>query len=233
MKTGIALMALVCSLGAHAHDPISAESAERYLQTERELRKEMIFAPTSRRAEAHYQLGVMLDEVRDALNAELAAHGKVQGLPAIFLLQALESRGITLPRDKAGHQYRTAGDHFARALELAPRAPFAADAGLRLLQARFHDSYEQDPLEWKIDERALASQIQLAQDLLARFPEHAAREDIEFIAAILYTRAARLPKGAERYAPRARAATEAFAARYPASLRAAAMPVLREALPPR
>jgi hypothetical protein len=109
----------------------------------------------------------------------------------------------------------------------------AADAGLRLLQARFHDSYEQDPLEWKIDERALASQIQLAQDLLARFPEHAAREDIEFIAAILYTRAARLPKGAERYAPRARAATEAFAARYPASLRAAAMPVLREALPPR
>jgi hypothetical protein len=233
VKTGIALAMLVCSLGAHAHDPISAEAAEGYLQKERELRKEMIFAPTARRAEAHYQLGVMLDEVRDVLNAELATHGKVQGLPAKFLLQELQSRGITLPRDKAGLQYRGAGDHFARALELAPRAPFAADAGLRLLQARFHDSYEQDPLDWNIDERALAAQIQLAEDLLARFPGHAAREEIEFIAAILYTRAARLPKGAERYAPRARAATEAFAARYPASLRAAAMPVLREALPPR
>ena len=233
MKAAIVLAALLGSLGAHAHDPISAEAAERYLRQERQWREAMVFAPIARRAEAHYRLGVLLDEVRDALDAELAAHGKVQGLPAKFLLQELESRGITLARAKAGQRYLSGGDHFARALELAPRAPFAADAGLRLLRARFYDSYEQDPLDWMIDERALAAQIRLAEGLLARRPGDAAREEIEFIAAILYTRAARLPQGADRYAPLARAATEAFAARYPASLRAAAMPVLRAALPPR
>jgi hypothetical protein len=233
VKRAAVLVALLCALNALAHDPISAEAAERYLQQERRLREAMVFAPIARRADAHYRLGVMLDEVCDALNAELAAHGKVQGLPAMFLLQALESRGIPLAQNGAGRRFSPGGEHYARALELAPRAPFAAHAGLRLLQTRFYDSYEQDPLDWKIDERALAAQIRLAEDLLARFPGHAAREEVEFIAAILYTRAARLPKGAERYAPLARAATNAFAARYPASLRAAAMPVLRDALPPR
>lgn len=233
MKAALVLAALLGSLGAHAHDPISAEAAERYLRQERQWREATVFAPIARRAEAHYRLGVMLDEVRDALDAELAAHGKVQGLPAKFLLQELASRGTTLARAQAGQRYLSGGDHFARALELAPRAPFAADAGLRLLRARYYDSYEQDPLDWRIDERALSAQIRLAGDLLARSPGDAAREEIEFIAAILYTRAARLPQGADRYAPLARAATEAFAARYPASLRAAAMPVLRAALPPR
>lgn len=233
MKAALALAALLCALGARAHDPISAEAAERVLQQERQWREAVVFAPVARRAEAHYRLGVLLDEVRDALNAELAAHGQLQGLAAKFLLQELESRGLKLVRAGPGQRFLPDGEHFARALELAPRAPFAADAGLRLLQARFYGSYEQDPLDWKVDEPALAAQIRLAQDLLARFPEHTAREEIEFIAAILYTRAARLPRGAGRYAPLARAATAAFAQRYPGSLRAAAMPVLREALPAR
>lgn len=234
MKAALALAMLLLALPARAHEPMSAEAAERYLQQEERWRAATRTpAPSAQRAEGHYRLGVLRDEMRDQLNAELAAHGKAQALAVRFLLQALHDRGVPMLEDEAARRYPPESEHYAKALALAPRARFAADAGLRLLQARFYGSYDSDPLEWKIDERALADQIGLAQDLLSRHPHHPAREEIEFIAAILYTRAARLPQSATGYARLAREATEAFEARYPTSLRAAAMPVLRDALPSR
>ncbi|MGH8707144.1 MAG: hypothetical protein ACREVD_03685, partial [Burkholderiales bacterium] len=227
MKAALALAVLVLALPAQAHEPMTAAAAESYLQQEERWRAATRPpSPSARRAEAHYRLGVLRDEMRDQLNAELAAHGRVQALAVRFLLQALQDRGVPMLEDPAARRYAPEDEHYAQALALVPGAPFAADAGLRLLQARFYGSFDQDPLDWKLDAQALRAQIALAEDLLARFPEHAAREEIEFIAAILYTRAARLPEGAKRYAHLARAAAEAFAQRYPGSLRAAAMPVL-------
>jgi hypothetical protein len=234
VRSASAFLALALALPAQAHEPVTAEAAERYLQQEERWRAATRApSPSAQRAEAHYRLGVLRDEIRDLLDAELAAHGRAQALAARFLLQALQDRGVPMLEDEAARRYRPDGEHYAQALALAPQAPFAADAGLRLLQARFHASYDRDPLDWKVDPQALRAQIALAEDLLTRFPDHTAREEIEFIVAILYTRAARLPQSAARYAPLARAATEAFARRYPGSLRAAAMPVLREALPAR
>ncbi|MGH8741136.1 MAG: hypothetical protein ACREUN_09510 [Burkholderiales bacterium] len=230
-----ALAALLCALPAPAHDLITVEGAEVRLRDAAKWRAVVTSpAPPGQRAEAHYRIGVMLEELRGLLNADVATHGKVQGLPSSYLIAELERLGVPLAYAGPKRRFLSNRGHFEEALRLAPKAGFAADAALRLLQGAFYDSFEHDPLDWNLDRRALLAEIALAEGLLARFPAHAGREEIEFIAAILYTRAARSPGDRElaaRYTTKAREATASFAARYPDSLRAAAMPVLQEALP--
>lgn len=234
MRLAVALAALACALPLRAHDLLTAEAVERYLRDAEKWRSSATaVAPPAQRAEALYRIGVMLDEVRDLLNADLAAHGKVQGLPSSYLIAELSRLGIPLARAAAEGRFLANRHYFEQALKLAPGAALAADAGLRLLQAGFYESFEQDPLDWRGDRRDLAAQIALAEGLLGRAPAHAQREEIDFIAAILYTRAARMAgPDPGPYTAKAREATAAFAARYPDSLRAAAMPMLREALSP-
>lgn len=232
MTRAAALAALLCALPLHAHDILSAEAVERRLRDAERWRSAAAEAARpAQRAEAVYRIGVMLDEARDLLNADLAAHGKIQGLASRYLVVELARLGMPLARAGAGGRFLSNRRYFAEALELAPDAPLAADAGLRLLQAGFYESFDQDPLDWRGDPRELSAQIALAERLLERFPAHPQREEIEFMAAILYARAARVEPAASATA-KARRALSAFAARYPDSLRAAAIPVLREALPP-
>lgn len=235
MRLAAALAAIACSLPLHAHDLLTADAVERYLRDAQQWRSDAAAgAPPARRAEALYRIGLMLDEVRDLLNADLAAHGKVQGLPSGYLVAELSRLGMPLARAAAEGRFLSNRRYFEEALALAPDAALAADAGLRLLQAGFYESFEQDPLDWRGDRRELAAQIALAEGLLQSVPAPAQREEIDFIAAILYTRAARMPwrDAATRYAAKARRASGDFLARYPDSMRAAAISVLREALPP-
>lgn len=231
MRRIVLLSALLLPLPALPHDLITAKTAEERLQNAAKWRALLTSPiPPAQRAEAHYSIGVMLEEVRELLNLDIAAHGKVQGLPSNYLVAELARLGVPLAYAESNRRFVSNRSHFEQALKLAPKATFAADAGLRLLQGAFYDSFDQDPLEWNLDRRALLAEIELAEGWLARFPDHPAREDIEFIAAILYTRAARSLND-RGYTTKARAATAAFAARYPDSLRASAMAVLREALP--
>jgi hypothetical protein len=226
---------LASSIGAAAaHDLITTESAERYLGEGERLRALAASGePAPRRAEANYRLGVMLDEIRELLNRDLAAHGEVQGLPSKYLLAELGRRGNPLAYSESRRMFLSNADYFRAALRIAPQGRYAADAAWRLLQGGFYDSIEQDPLTTRDDPDALRAQIALAERLLTTTLPAAEREELEFIAAILYTRAAKtLPDraAARAYASKARAAVEAFESRYPESLRAAVMPVLREAL---
>jgi hypothetical protein len=217
MRLAAALGALIAAAPLAAHDLITAEAATRCLQDA----DRWLAAP--RQADARYRLGAMLEEIRVLLNQDIAAHGKVQGLPSNYLVEELARRGAPLHYSQVRRRYIFIDTWFAEALRLDPRH---ADAGFRLLQGRFQESYDEDPLVWHGD--GLASEIALAEDLLAREPTHERREEIEFIAAILYTRAARA--GSAAYAAKARQAIAEFEQRYPGSLRTAAMPVLREAI---
>lgn len=219
MRAAAAFAALLAAAPLQAHDLITAAAAERYLQDA----DQWLAAP--RRAEARYRLGAMLEEIRLLLNQDIAVHGKVQGLPSNYLVEELARRGAPLRYSDAKRQFLFIDTYFADAARLDPGH---ADARFRLLQGGFQDSYEHDPLVWHGDN--LPAQIALAEELLARHPAHERREETEFIAAILYTRAAR--SGTAGYAAKARQAIAAFESRYPGSLRAAAMPVLRAALTP-
>lgn len=230
---GAAVLASLVGAAA-AHDLITTESAERYLGEGGALRSLAASGESAeRRAEANYRLGVMLDEIRALLNRDLAAHGEVQGLPSKVLVAELGRRGIPLAYSEPRRMFLSNGDYFRAALKLAPRGPLAAEAALRLLQGGFYDSVEQDPLSATDGPGALRAQIALAEMLLGATATAPEREEVEFIAAILYTRAAKtLPDraAARAFASKARAAVEGFESRYPESLRAAIMPVLREAL---
>jgi hypothetical protein len=217
MRIAAAIAALACAAPLQAHDLITAEAATRYLQDADKWRA----AP--QHAEAQYRLGVLLDEIRVLLNQDIATHGKVQGLPSNYVVEELARRGTPLRYSQVKRQYLFIETYFAEAARLDPAH---ADARFRLLQGGFQDSFDHDPLVWHGD--GLAAHIALAEELLARHPAHERREETEFIAAILYTRAAR--GGTAAYAAKARQAIAAFESRYPGSLRAVAMPVLREAI---
>lgn len=235
MRRGAAIAAaLLAAAAASAHDLITAESAERYL---RQLGKWQALAaasaPATERAEAHYRIGLLLDEIRELLNRDLAAHGAVQGLPSNYLVAELRRQGAAPAWAARWGRFGANTHYFERALELAPRGPRAADAGLRLLQGRFYDSFASDPLAADESWPRLAAQIALAQDLMARDLPGDAREELEFIDAILHARASQsAPDTASRlsHGRKARRASAAFEARHPDSLRSAVMPMLREAL---
>ncbi len=227
----VVLAAVFWASPPQAHDLITADSASRYLADAGKWRAAAAAGTAAQRGEAHYRLGLILEEVRALLNQDLAAHGKVQGLASNYLVEELARQGAPLGAGKRGFDF--AAEHFEQALKLAPRAAFAADAGFRILQGAFYASFDDDPLRWRAaGTMSLDTQIALAEDLLARHASHPAREEIEFIAAILYTRASRESRLARLYASRARKAIADFSLRYPGSLRAAAMPVLRDAVPP-
>jgi hypothetical protein len=235
MKRSAAVAAaLLAAAVGNAHDLITADSAQRYLE---EARKWQALAasssPATERAEAQYRIGAMLDEVRELLNRDLAAHGNVQGLPSNYLVAELRRHGAPLAWSEKRRRFTANTQYFERTLGLAPRGPRATDAGVRLLQGRFYDSFETDPLAADEPWPRLAEQVVLAEDLAARELQGDAREEVQFIGAILHARASlRAPDATSRrsHGRKAREAIAAFEARYPDSLRSAVMPILRDAL---
>jgi len=234
LRTLVACLVASLPLDATAHDLITAESAQAYLAAVAASQKTIASKePAASRALAQLDLGKTLDEIRELLNRDLAAHGKVQGLPSNYLVAELRRQGVPLAWSEKRRRFGADTQYFERSLALAPRGPHATDAGLRLLLGRFYDSFESDPLAAEESWPRLAEQIALVQDLAARDLPSDAREEVEFIGAILHARASlRAPDaGARRsHGRRAREAIVAFEARYPDSLRNALMPILREAL---
>ncbi len=217
-----------------AHDLITAEHAEKYLARATQYRLSSKPAqPAPERAEAAYQLGRMLDEIREYLNRDIAAHGAVQGLASNRLVADLKARGAPLARDASG-RFLANLDYYREALKFSPRGEREGDALYMLLQGYFYDSFDEDPLRPKNQSWAqLEEQIELAERLTGRFPKQADMEEARFILLIHYVQAARAaPQGsqAKAFAGKARAAIAEFQSRYPDSLRAAAMPVMSEAL---
>lgn len=234
LRALVACLVASLPLDAMAHDLISAASAQTYLAAVAEWQKTIASKePAARRALAHLDLGKTLDEIRELLNRDLAAHGKVQGLPSNYLLAELQRQGVPLAWSEKRRRFGANTQYFERSLALAPSGPHANDARLRLLLGRFYDSFESDPLAAEESWPQLAGQIALAQGLAVRDLPGDAREEVQFIGAILHARASlRAPDaGARRsHGTQAREAIAAFEARYPDSLRNALMPILRAAL---
>jgi hypothetical protein len=219
-------------LAASAHDLITADSAQGWLKALGEHQSVLESgAAAARKAEAAYQAGLVLDRIRELLNLDLQAHGEVSGLASKYLLAELTARKHAPDFSQPRRRYLSNARYFRQALRLAPAAPFAADAGFRLLDGLYDDHFADDPLGAADAAGITGELIRLAEDLDARYPLHPRREEIAFISAILYTRSARdCAADGGGLLRKARAAIAEFEQRYAGSLRAAAMPVLREAL---
>lgn len=226
--------ASLLSVNGLAHDLISAESAQSWIAELGELRSlQQTSTDATRKGEAAYRMGVVLETIRGLLNQDLQSHGEVSGLSSQYLVVALKERGLAFDYSTPRRQFMSRAGYFREALELAPAGLFAADAGFRLLDAMYQDNLGHDPLGAAVAPTVSTEMIALAEHLGTTYPTHTQREEIEFIAAILYTRAARdcrKSAAAAGYLKKARRSMADFERRYPASLRAAAMPVLRDAL---
>lgn len=220
---------------ASAHDLIAAESVQSYLASLGDLQKVIASKePPARRAQAHLDLGKMLDEIRELLNRDLDAHGRVQGLPSNLLMSELEARGAGLAYSPETNRFLADPRHYREALKLTSADSVAADASFRLLQGHFYDSFTVDPLRAAQTPAQLAGQIGLGEEFLKKYPQHPAREEASFILAIHYVQAARVANDAQRrmvFARRARQLADEFIRTYPGSLRAPALPPLLQGLP--
>ena len=231
------LIVLACAgvlgLPAAAHDLITAESAQAYLAGADRL-KQVIDAngAAAGRAQAYAELGKMLDEIRELLNRDLEAHGRVQGLPSNFLMSELAARNTPLAFSATRNRFVANLQYYREALQLAPAGPAAADAMFGLLQGHFYDSFSGDPLRPAGQSaEQLARQIRVAQDYLERYPRHAGREEAEFILAIHYMQGAGAATNeGERaaYSRQAQRVSAGFLRDYPDSIRAAALTQLLE-----
>lgn len=222
--------------GATAHDLITAESAQRYLERAQvELNVIRSQAGPARQAQANLALGRMLDEIGELLNRDIASHGEVQGLASNHLVAEL--RRIGAPLASANGRFVAHLAYYRRALELAPVGAPAADARFRLLRGYFYDSFADDPLQPRNQTWAmLQAQISLGEELLQQHPQYPEREEAEFILAVHYMQAAHTapePGARSAHAARAAAAAAAFRGRYPQSMRVVAIDVLAESLPSR
>jgi hypothetical protein len=237
LRNFVAFVLAGLSVVATAHDLITAESAQTYLAAVAASQRTIASKePAAKRAQAHLDLGRTLDEIRELLNRDLAAHGRVQGLPSNFLMSELKARGAELALAPDKSRFLANLQHYREALKLEPPGPVAADAAFRLLQGYFYDSFTSDPLRPGAQNRAqLAEQIRLGEWLLKMHPQHGEREETSFILAIHYMQAARSGRDAKEqaaFADKARALAGEFLKTYPDSMRAVALPHLLESLPP-
>jgi len=230
------VFALVALAPVSAHDLITAELAQAYLATQEKLQEITASpGPATVRAKAWLELGMLLDGIRELLNRDLEAHGKIQGLPSNFLMNELKLRGTGLAYSADTHRFIANLQYYREALRLAPSGEVATAASFRLLQGHFYDSFTTDPLQPTSQSQAqLAEQIRLGEDLLRKYPQHAEHEETVFILVVHYVQAARAAeRGRDKasFAQKARAMVGEFAKTYPESLRVAALPHLLEGLP--
>jgi tetratricopeptide (TPR) repeat protein len=229
----LAAGALLVSSAALGHDLITPEAAERYVaQAQQNVAIVASRDPAPRRAEANVALGRDLDEIRELLNRDLASHGKVQGLPSNLLIARLKAVGAPLSWSDSLGRYAAAVGYYQAALELDPNGRLANDAIYGYLYGTFYDGFRDDPLQpLTRDAALLRTQLDLGERFIREFPRDRNLEEVKFITAVLYVRAARAGgTDASRSAARARELLRQFERDYPNSMRTAAVPVLLDAL---
>lgn len=170
-----------------------------------------------------------------ALAPGAAAHDLISAHSAGQYLESIQRAQEVLRADTAPAalgRYPANLDWYRSALRLDPDGASAGEARLRLLQGHFYDSFDQDPLRprgqsWAVLQEQIRHAVILSGGALAE-PE---REEVQFILAVHCLQAQRAapdPAAAAAYAASAREHIARFRARYPDSLRLAALEALQE-----
>jgi hypothetical protein len=222
-------MVLGMILPASAHDLITTELAERYLaRATADLEKTRPRESPARRAEAYYDLGRLVDEIRELLNRDIAMHGKVQGLPSNYLVAQLQARAVELKPAPDTGRFGPGVSYYRSALDLDPDTA-RGDAAYRLLVGEFYDGFDADPLATRWPWPRLQEHVRLAERLRARQPAHPELEEIEFILTVVCLQSARAAPDRDKartWSERGAREAASFRRRFPDSMRVSALEVL-------
>ena len=233
MKALLTVSLLLASV-ALAHDLITAESAEAYLERASAWQGQIRSGTQDReRAQANLKIGEMLDEIRALLNRDLAVHGEVQGLASAYLVAGLERVGTPLSYSPSRNFFTANSEYYRTALEFGLGEESARQARVGLLRGEFYDNFSGNLLDSMQAGQQLKEQIAVADALMGDELPEPEMEEVRFIATVLYARAAKsASRSRERtaYRDKALVLATAFERDYPDSLRAAAIPVVRSSL---
>ena len=233
----IILALLLFTVGSHtgAHETIDIDKVNDTVAANDEATARVSAAhDPGPKGEAQFALGMVLVEVTDVLNRDLAAHSGRLTVNAELLVKALAQRN-TAPRfDDAIGRYRLPRTPLEDALRLSPAAPYAPHARFALLKAGFYESFVLDPFELVgMSFGELEREIAEAEALAPALLNSDDAEEAAFIHAVDLARAARLAREAQvmsEYAGKARKALAAFAEAYPDSMRAAAAGIILKSI---
>ena len=190
---------LLFSVGAFAHDAISAEARKATLARLDELRRTSATASApAERATALIEIGKTLDGVRVLLNEDIISHGKTQGLETLMLVNQLNASPHKLQLSPQTRFYLSDPHYYRDALTLDSRGKQALFARFMLLKNHFYDSFVDNPLKpVKESKEALLEMITLGESLIVAKDAAVDTEEVHFILAIQYLKAAEsgaLPK---------------------------------------
>jgi hypothetical protein len=223
----LALLLFAFGSRASAHETIDIDKVNETVAANDEAAARVSAAhDPGPKGEAQFALGMVLVEVTDVLNRDLAAHSGRLTVNAELLAKALAQRNAAPRFDDAIGRYRLPRTPLEDALRLSPAAPYAPRARFALLKAGFYESFVLDPFELVgLSFSELERQIAEAEAVPPALLNVDDAEEAAFIHAVDLARAARLAADAEAkrgYTGKAQKALSAFAETYPDSMRAAA-----------
>jgi hypothetical protein len=185
------------------------------------------------RTEALFQLGEAVDALVEALNRDLAAHGKPD-LFAQLVVKRLEVYEVGVRLTERAHRWAYDFAAFKEYLRRAPQGRRAPDARFKLIARAFYDTLGADPAH--LVGANLPELFQALRDeerFLAEHPGHERAGEVRFFLAVDYYRAARNasdPAMMIEYQRRARQALAAVVKDAPESVEARAAETLLERL---
>ncbi|MFZ2738287.1 MAG: hypothetical protein WBI20_01380 [Burkholderiaceae bacterium] len=190
-RTCALMVVLLCAVSALAHESITTEARKNYLSRLQEAQKiQAGNNSVSTRAQALYQIGVILDEIRELFNQDIISHGAVKGLESSLLLSELGRAGFQQVLSSKIGLYLADLHFYREAIRLDSKAAFADHARYQLLKSHFYDSFTNDPLEPLSQAREeLLELLNIGEGLLKVRGANINAEEVKFILAIHYLQA--------------------------------------------
>ena len=140
-------LAVLCGGSAWAHDSITTETRQRFMQTLLQTQTVTTSSASSvDKAKAHFQIATTLDSIRDLFNEDIQSHGAVNGLESTALLGELTRAGFALVKSEKIGLYLSPLQHYRLALAMDPKSVHATEAKYRLFKNQFYDSFTDNPL---------------------------------------------------------------------------------------
>lgn len=184
-------LAALFSKPALAHDSIDAESRKNYVTRLQELQTHTSAAASAAvRAKSLFEIGLVLDEIRELFNQDISSHGSVRGFETSMLLNELVRVGYKLETFPKTGLYLSQLQYYREAVRLETRAPYINHARYMLLKNHFYDSFFDNPLApISQTKETLAEMIALGEGLTKSKHPQVNEEEVRFILGVHYLQA--------------------------------------------
>jgi len=187
----ILLLGLALCMNGWAHESITTEARKNYLVKLQEGNQVLSANPSAPvKAKTLYQIGAMLEEIRDLFNQDIISHGAVKGLESNLLLTELARAGFKLDMSPKIGLYLSQLHYYRDSIKLDGKAAFADHARYLWLKNHFYDSFTDNPLTPLSQSKEELSELIAIGERLQKVKDSSINpEEVKFVLAIHYLQA--------------------------------------------